>query len=94
MNMFHNFKKLVVKNHEKIYNTLLFGSIGIGSSIGMYHGYKDSRNESYSECILKTTLMTTAGAFGGFLGGFTLPITLPIICSVSVLRWVDTDRRN
>jgi propanediol dehydratase large subunit len=83
-------KKILINNHDKIFNRVMISCTGIGAGIGMYNGYVESRNEVYYECICKTSLTSVFGAYCGLLGGITLPITLPIVCFVSIIHFVDT----
>jgi hypothetical protein len=89
--MFRSFKIFIVKNQNTIKHTSVGGSMLIGSGIGGYYSYTESRKYLYSECIFNTTLGTLVGAYFGLITMVTLPITLPVVTSVTILRYFDKD---
>jgi len=89
--MFRSFKSFVVKNQNTIMHTSFGGSMLVGSGIGGYYNYTNSRKRLYSECWFNTTAGALLGAYCGLVTMITLPITLPVVTSVTVLRYFDKD---
>jgi hypothetical protein len=89
--MLRSLKNVVVKNKDIIMNTSFGGSMLIGSGIGGYYGYTESRKYLYEECVFNTILGTFGGAYCGLITMITLPISLPVVASVTFLRYFDKD---
>jgi hypothetical protein len=72
-------------------HTSFGGSMLVGSGIGGYYSYTNSRKYLYNECIFNTTAGTLFGAYCGLVTMITLPITLPVVASITILRYFDKD---
>ena len=87
--MFRSIARFVIHKPEYVAVATLCGGTLMGSGIGFYGGYTESRTRPYSDCIGETTCDAIIGGCVGFLAAVTLPITFPIAVCASVVRLTD-----
>jgi hypothetical protein len=71
--------------------TVVMASSVIGTCIGSYYGYQNTKKETYAECLFITLW---GGWFGGTVGYFSsliYPMTIPIVIAVTIVRQIEPD---
>jgi hypothetical protein len=62
---------------------------GVGTCIGSYHGYQESKKQTYGECIFVTVCFGWLGGSLGFVLTQFYPITFPIVLVVTIVRQLE-----
>lgn len=58
---------------------VLMAGTGIGTCIGSYHGYQESKKDTYLQCMFMTVCFGYAGGGIGYLLTIFCPVTVPIV---------------
>ena len=62
---------------------------GVGSCIGSYHGYQDSKKDTYINCIFMTICTGWIGGVVGYVFTIFSPVTVPIVIVATIARQME-----
>jgi hypothetical protein len=62
---------------------------GIGTCIGAYNGYQDSKKDTYGQCLFTTVCFGWAGGGVGYVSALFCPVTVPIVIATTIARQID-----
>jgi hypothetical protein len=62
---------------------------GVGSCIGSYHGYQDSKKDTYTNCIFMTICTGWIGGVVGYVFTIFSPVTVPIVIVATIARQME-----
>ena len=68
---------------------MLIAGTGVGTCIGSYHGYQETKKESYGQCIYLTVCAGGIGGVFGYLLTFFCPLTVPIVIVATIARQME-----
>jgi hypothetical protein len=62
---------------------------GVGTCIGSYHGYQESKKDTYLQCMFMTTCFGYAGGGIGYLFTLFCPVTVPIVIVATIALQIE-----
>lgn len=62
---------------------------GIGTCIGSYHGYQESKKDTYGQCIFSTVIFGWFGGVCGYSLTMFCPFTVPIVIVATIARQME-----
>ena len=68
---------------------LIVAGTGVGTCIGSYHGYQDSKKYTYTECIFTTICFGWLGGGVGYLSTQFFPAAFVIVIVATIARQMD-----
>ena len=68
---------------------VLMAGTGVGTSIGSYHGYQESKKDTYLQCIFTTVIFGWFGGVSGYLLTMFCPVTVPIVIVATIARQME-----
>jgi hypothetical protein len=74
--------------HEHTHIVLTAG-MGVGTCIGSYHGYQESKKDTYGQCIFSTVIFGWFGGVSGYLLTMFCPVTVPIVIVATIARQME-----
>ena len=83
-------KALIEKwwNHDSM-PILVMAGTGVGTCIGSYHGYQDSKKDTYTNCIFTTICAGWIGGGVGYVFTMFSPVTVPIVIVATIARQME-----
>ena len=63
---------------------------GVGTCIGSYYGYQDSKKDTYTNCIITTICAGWIGGTVGYVFTMFSPVTVPIVIVATIVRQMET----
>jgi hypothetical protein len=63
---------------------------GVGTCIGSYYGYQDSKKDTYINCIITTICAGWIGGTVGYVFTMFSPVTVPIVIVATIVRQMET----
>ena len=68
---------------------VIVAGTGVGTCIGSYHGYQDSKKYTYTECIFTTVCFGWLGGGVGYLSTQFFPAAFVIVIVATIARQMD-----
>ena len=62
---------------------------GVGTCIGSYHGYQDSKKDTYTNCIFTTICAGWIGGAVGYVFTMFSTVTVPIVIVATIARQME-----
>ena len=62
---------------------------GVGTCIGTYHGYQESKKDTYLGCMFTTVFFGWFGGVSGYLLTMFCPVTVPIVIVATIARQME-----
>ena len=81
--------KAVDKSYVEYMPIILMAGSGVGTCIGSYHGYQESKKYTYGECIFSTVWFGWIGWAAGYVTTILCPIVVPIVIAVTIARQME-----
>ena len=75
-------------NHTYMPMVVMVGA-GVGTCIGSYHGYQESKKYTYGECIWSTVCFGWVGWAAGYFTTVFCPIAVPIVIVATIARQIE-----
>ena len=84
-----------ILNNGKWYRdmpTVVMGGSVLGTCIGSYYGYQNTKKDTYAECLLITLWCGWLGGTVGYIATLICPITIPIVIAVTIARQIEPEK--
>jgi hypothetical protein len=72
---------------------VLMAGAGIGTCIGSYNGYENTKGDTYAQCLFMTLWSGWLGGTVGYLSTLVCPITVPIVIAVTIARQMEPEKK-
>jgi hypothetical protein len=81
--------KAVDKSYVEYMPIIIMAGSGVGTCIGSYHGYQESKKYTYGECICSTVWFGWVGWAAGYVTTIFCPIVVPIVIVATIARQME-----
>ena len=83
-------KGLQMIMYSRVYMPMVaVAGTGVGTCIGSYHGYQESKKDTYPEFIFTTICFGWLGGSVGYILSLCFPVTVPIVIVVTIARQME-----